>query len=284
MDFSLHDFDKPQTVKDVGPAKRKNRSLWAWAISGAILGSCSAMAMYLPATLVSTLVGYASSGRARLVGEEGTVWSGSAALELLGPQGRGIALPGRVKWSNALSFGGLGGSIEATCCMKAPLLFRASWPLSGRLDVKLSAFDSTWPAEALSGLGGALASLMLAGNIKASSAGFEASLARDDARATGSINFVLEGACSALSPICPLGTYAFDYEAMGNMSRFALSTKSIGSPLSLSGKGQADKSGARFDGEVVARPDSIEGASNLLSLFGKRDGEKSTITYTKANS
>lgn len=86
----------------------------------------------------------------------------------------------------------------------------------------------------------------------------------------------LREAASAVSPVRPLGSYKVDVVSSGLQADVSLST--LQGPLRLSGNGNwTGRSGLRFTVQAESEPRERERLSGLLSLVGRREGERVII-------
>ena len=77
-------------------SQRAQRAPWAWAGAGALLGLLTTLILQAPAAWLAAAIGQSTDGKLLLSEARGTVWSGSARLQLSGGAGsRDLsALPG----------------------------------------------------------------------------------------------------------------------------------------------------------------------------------------------
>jgi general secretion pathway protein N len=186
-----------------------------------------ALAATAPATLADAGLRNASAGRLRLAQAQGTLWSGSGALEVRDAQGHaGMAEP--LAWR--LRPGALlrARIVYEFAIGPQPRPFAVSLGWSG---IELADAEISVPAAAL-GLGvPRLAPLELTGELQLRVASL--AVGRDGAR--GSATLQWRGAGSALSPVAPLGDYELRVDSEGAVLRASVHT--LQGPLQLDGDG-----------------------------------------------
>jgi general secretion pathway protein N len=252
---------------------------WGWAAGGAVLGLLAALLVFAPARWLAAGVSQASGGQVTLADPVGTVWTGSARLVLSGgvdSQGR-VALPGRVDWHLAPSFGRLQADLNAPCCMTQVLRLNASpaWGSAG-LNFKISVQDhqSRWPASLLTGLGTPWNTVQAQGVLALSTQGLSLEWAEGRLGMAGRVQLDAQDMGSRLSTLKPMGSYRLQLTG-GPVVTLQLET--LQGALQLSGNGQWVGGRLRFDGVATSAPDRQDALSNLLNIIGRRDGARSLI-------
>ncbi len=179
-----------------------------------------------PASLLDGGLARVSEGRLRLVDAQGTLWSGSAGIELRDAAGRsGVAksLAWRLRPESLLR-GHLSGDIWLDQAAPFPMILTPS-------GVEIADADIHLPATAL-GLGvPQLAPLGLSGDLKL----HISALAIEGRQARGRISARLIDAGSTFTPVSPLGDYALELEGKGTEIQALLHT--LKGPLQIDGSG-----------------------------------------------
>lgn len=186
-----------------------------------------ALLVMAPATLLDARLRDASAGRLRLAEAEGTLWSGSALLELRDADGRaGLAMP--LVWRfrpSALLRARLGYDVVLEQAAK-PIPVAIAWSR-----IEITDADIQFPAAALGYLAPTLAPLGLTGDMHL----LVPKLSMSRTATRGSATLQWRAAASALSPVSPLGEYALQMQGEGTVVRATLST--LQGPLQLRGQG-----------------------------------------------
>ncbi|MEN9317241.1 MAG: hypothetical protein RIS35_3634, partial [Pseudomonadota bacterium] len=92
----------------------------------------------------------------------------------------------------------------------------------------------------------------------------------------GALSVELAGVASAMTPVRPLGTYRIDVRGNGREVALGLSTAS--GALRLDGNGNWDRrQGLRFDAQASADGEHRVRLQSLLTLIGRRDGDRTII-------
>ena len=175
---------------------------------GAVLGLVMALLVYAPASWLAAGLNQASAGRVQLLAARGTVWTGSAQLQLTGGEGSrdSAVLPGQVAWRLRPGWLGLNLEVSADCCTAAPLQARLTQHWSGAsLEVRDS--RSQWPAALLAGLGTPWNTVQAQGSLQLrtqslSMAWFEGRLVL-----SGQAELTALALSSRLSTLQPMGSY-----------------------------------------------------------------------------
>ena len=249
---------------------------WRWAIAGALAGLLLALAVFAPARWLAALVQQATGEHVLLLAPRGSFWQGSAQLALSGGAGSkgAVALPGELVWRMRPAWRGLTMQLSAECCTQKPLLINAIPAGWSGVRLQLADGQSRWPAGLLAGLGTPWNTVQAQGQLDASTQGFQAEWFDGRLRLSGRLQLDALQISSRLSMLQPMGSYRLTLLG-GNPSTLRLETLDGG--LQLSGQGQWVGERLRFDGVASARPESVEGLSNLLNIIGRRNGATAII-------
>ena len=248
---------------------------WGWALSGAVLGALLAALIFAPARWLAAVVNQASQSHVLLTNARGTVWDGSAQLQLAGGASSlgSVALPGRVNWRVRPGIDRINADITATCCMAQPLQV-AAWPSLSGARLALADHTSNWPAGLLAGLGTPWNTVQAQGSLAISSKGLALGWAAGRLSMAGSLRVDAQDMASRLSTLKPMGSYRLTLNG-GDVHTLQLETLQGG--LQLSGSGQWIGGKLRFDGFASAAPERQDALSNLLNIIGRRDGARAII-------
>jgi general secretion pathway protein N len=251
-------------------------SAWRWASLGAALGLLVSLVMFAPATWLAAGVESASSGRVQLLNARGSLWTGSALLQLTGGEGSrdSALLPGAVGWKIRPAWLGVNITVNADCCTPTPIKARLSqsWAVT---TLELADGSSEWPAALLAGLGTPWNTVQATGVLRLASTGLSAQFFDGRWVLGGQAELRALGISSRLSTLQPMGSYRAVL-AGGNSATLEVST--LEGSLQLSGTGQWVGSRLRFNGLASAAPEDEAVLSNLLNIIGRRSGARSTIT------
>ncbi|MEI7782989.1 MAG: type II secretion system protein N [Betaproteobacteria bacterium] len=258
---------QPKTTGRARPAA------WLPALVGLMLGVGLALLTQAPARWLAPWV--AGTGHLQLLDAQGTLWQGSARLQLTGgPGSRDQALlPDRIEWQTGASWSALHLDIKALCCTSEPLRLSLGWAGSS---ARLSLADhrSLWPADVLSGLGTPWNTLQPTGKLQLQTQGLSWDLAT--ARLQGGATVDLQDLGSALSTIRPIGHYRLSLQG-ADTSQLTLST--VEGALQLQGQGQWLNGRWRFKGHASTEPALEPALGNLLNIIGRREGARSIISF-----
>jgi general secretion pathway protein N len=257
-------------------AAHGTRSVWLWAMAGAVIGALWATLQFAPAVWVQQAAFAATEGRLVLRESQGTLWHGSAQVGFTGGTGSSDAsrLPGRVQWDFRLGRSGLQLALHADCCTAKAQQFTLTAGLhSWRL--QLAPGESTWPAAVLAGLGTPWNTVKLQGPLVLKTPGINLASAIDRVQVEGSISLEMPGLVSSLSTLRPLGSYRLQLQG-GEQPTLDLRT--LEGSLQLQGTGRWTAAHLRFVGEARADTEHEAELSNLLNIMGRRDGARSVIT------
>jgi general secretion pathway protein N len=199
-----------------------------WPLLAAGLGIYAlALLVIAPATLADLGLRRASDGRMRLAEARGTLWSGSATLEVRDAAGR-TALSEPLAW-RVRPAPALRGRLAYEVALE-PGSPPASLIVSGSR-IELANAELSVPAAALGLASPMLAALDLAGVVRLKVPNL--TLERRAARGNATLRW--DAAGSARSPVFPLGDYEMRVEAKGTEGLATLQT--LKGPLQLRGQG-----------------------------------------------
>ncbi|MDO5288205.1 MAG: type II secretion system protein N [Pseudomonadota bacterium] len=253
------------------------RPPWAWALTGALLGMAIVFTLTAPARWLASGLARASSGMLLLTDAQGSLWNGSAQLQLTGGAGSQdrTALPGRLQWRLHPGLGHLSVAITSSCCTpNGPVSLRLS-PRWGGAHASLSDSHTVWPAAVLSGLGTPWNTIQPQGELSLRTQNLHITWASGRASVSGRADITARNMSSRLSTLRPMGSYQAHITG-GDAVALNLSTLEGG--LRLSGSGQWVGGRLRFSGEATAAP-GLEGQlANLLNIIGRRQGDRAIIS------
>lgn len=264
------------------PSRRAPQAPWAWAGAGALLGLVTTLVLQAPAAWLASAIGQSTGGKVLLTETRGTLWTGSALLQLSGGAGSSdlSALPGRVDWRLRPTPQGLSFAFGADCCTREPIRVRLTPAWGGvRLQVMDSAIDthppSVWPAAVLAGLGAPWNTLQVEGQLSLATRGLSVEWFEGRPVIAGSAELLASNMSSRLSTLKPMGSYRITLNG-GTTATLELAT--LEGSLQLAGSGRWVGSRLRFEGTASAAPEREAALSNLLNIVGRRQGARSTIT------
>jgi general secretion pathway protein N len=249
---------------------------WRWAVLGAALGLVMAVLVYAPATWLAAALHEASAGRVQLIEPRGTVWTGSARLQLTGGEGSrdSAVLPGQVQWRLRPGWLALNVQVSADCCTTTPLQARLTQHWSGP---SLQVLDgrSQWPAALLAGLGTPWNTVQAEGSLQLGTQGLSMAWFEGRLTVSGQAELAAMALSSRLSTLKPMGSYRL--KLVGGATP-TLELATIEGSLQLSGSGSWTGPRLRFEGVASATPEHEAALSNLLNIIGRRNGARSIIT------
>lgn len=279
-------------VRDLHPAARLN---WRWLVASGVLGALAGLLTLLiqaPASWLDWGLSQATQGRVRLAQTQGTVWHGQARIviadlrdarvalsELGGRTDRalerratlaGLAIPGDFSWQ-LQPMALLAGRIDLD-------LRHSSQVQSSRVSVSLSGLvvsrgSMNLPALALERLGSPWNSLRPTADVSLS---WDDWLINPRGRSRGRLVIELSNVGSAMTPVRPLGTFRGELVSSGEHAQVNLTT--LAGPLRLEGNGRwAGQSGLRLEARAWSDPEARDRLEPLLSLMGRREGDKTII-------
>ena len=249
---------------------------WAWALAGATAGLVCAVLLFAPARWLSGAVMQATEGRVQLRNERGTLWNGSAELQLTGGAGSTDAstLPTRLDWRLLPRWDGVSAQLTTACCMLQPVALRAR-PRWGGAQIQIDDVHTQWPAALLAGLGTPWNTLQFDGDLLLSTQGLSVEWLQGRLAVAGRAELRAQRLSSRLSTLRPMGSYRITVLG-GDTPTLQLET--LEGSLQLSGSGQWVGSRLHFKGMASAAPDREGALSNLLNIIGRRSGPRSIIT------
>lgn len=249
---------------------------WRWAVMGALLGLVTAMLVYAPASWLAAALNQASAGRVQLIEPRGTIWTGSARLQLTGGAGSrdSAVLPGQLAWRFRPGWLALNLQVSADCCTATPLQARLTQHWSGA-SLEVRDGRSQWPAALLAGLGTPWNTVQAEGSLQLSTQNFSVAWFEGRLTLSGQAELAALALSSRLSTLKPMGSYRLTLQG-GNTPSLELAT--VEGSLQLSGSGSWTGPRLRFTGVASAAPEHEAALSNLLNIIGRRNGVRSIIT------
>ena len=252
------------------------RAPWRWAIAGLALGLLCAGLSFAPARWLTGAIENAAEDRVLLSEPRGTVWTGSAQLQLTGGEGSTdrAALPTRIDWRLRPTWSGLIAHLGTACCTERPLVLRVE-PRWAGAHVFLADGQSRWPAALLSGLGTPWNTLQFEGDLLLATQSLSVEWVAGRLSVDGRADLTAQRLSSRLSTLRPMGSYRITLTG-GNPPAVRLET--LEGSLEVTGTGQWVGSRLRFTGTANAAPEREGALSNLLNIIGQRQGPRSIIT------
>jgi general secretion pathway protein N len=237
---------------------------------------------FAPASWADGIFNQATSGRLRLTDTQGTLWRGSGRL-VLGQLGisevgtapsestavvNGVVIPGRCDWvvqALPLFWGQINIQLRLES-MREPVRLTGNHRI-----IQISAAQIDLPQVRLDRLGSPWNTIQ---PDAALSVRWE-SLFIEQGMFKGKAVLSVAQVASALSTVRPLGSYQIDIDSNGRQAQIIMTT--VAGPLQIDGQGDwAAKSGLRFTAYAQAQAERPK-LLPLLSLLGKRDGERTVI-------
>ena len=246
----------------------------AWL--GALLGALFTLLWFAPASWLAAALLQLSQGRVELAAPQGTVWSGSARLQLSGGAGShdASALPGRMSWRLRPEGLGLRAQVNADCCTPQGLTLHAQARIGGFV-LGVDDAASNWPAALLSGLGTPWNTLRPEGDLLLQSQGLRVEMLQGRVALAGSATIDARDMSSRLSTLRPLGSYRLALQG-GAVTTLKLQT--LEGSLQLNGDGEWSATRLHFVGTASAAPERQAALANLLNIIGRRNGDRSIIS------
>jgi len=255
---------------------RSSRPVWPWAIAGLLLGIALTVLLHAPAHWLAAAIARISADHVQLQQTRGTLWQGSAQLQLTGGSASRdrASLPTRLHWKLKLRGHRLHLQLQTDCCTPAPLHLRAAF---GWRQLRLDVADgqSHWPAALLAGLGTPWNTIRPQGRLQLATRSLALQWADGRMRFDGQVQLDAQAVSSRLSTLRPMGSYRLQLDG-GNAPSLQLST--LEGALRLSGQGHWVGQRLRFTGEASAAPEREAALANLLNIIGRRTGARSIIT------
>jgi general secretion pathway protein N len=229
-----------------------------------------------PASLVDIGVNQATQGRLRLADAQGTVWRGSGRIVLADVAAEasaytvtGLVLPGRFEWTIAglpLFIGRLDAQLSGAGVL-TPIKIEG-----GVSELKISASRLVLPTVDLSRMGSPWNTFKPQASLDVQ----WDNMTMRQGQFIGKAVVELKDIASALTSVRPLGSYKVDVVGAGSSADVKLLTTQ--GPLSLTGNGLWNaRQGLRLSIEAVADETAKVKLQTLLSLMGRREGEKTII-------
>jgi general secretion pathway protein N len=247
-----------------------------WALGGAALGFVLALVLFIPASWLAARIEAATSGRVVLADAQGSLWHGSANLQLTGGAGSigTLALPTPVEWRIHPRWDGFVAEIASSCCTVQRLEVRVRPGWHGTA-VAIADARSQWPASLLAGLGTPWNTLQLDGDLILQTQGLSVEWVEGRLALAGRAELQALRMSSRLSTLRPMGSYRITVTG-GATPNLQLETLEGG--LQLSGSGQWVGSRLHFNGVASAAPGREEQLANLITIIGRPSGPRSIIS------
>jgi general secretion pathway protein N len=247
-----------------------------------VLACLTVIIRQLPVSWVGSVLANQTACRMILHQPVGTIWQGSAALAFSEPNASSggcrepLSVTERFHWLSSckLSSFSCETELQFAALDKTQLI---SWSPT---KTQIFANEIKLPANILEGLGNPWSTLRPRGELVArwtdihlinfndSSAG--------NTSASGVIRIIISRLTSPISPVKPLGGYEISANIGQDGMNWTLSTTS--GPLLLKGQGELSNKGSNkgmyFSGEASASPEAQESLIGLLSLLGKKEGDR----------
>ncbi|MEK9721083.1 MAG: type II secretion system protein N [Quisquiliibacterium sp.] len=254
---------------------------WAVLLATGLVSAVGSALVLAPASYADLALDRASLGRIRLADTSGTLWNGSGRVvitdgnagdRLAGSQGltlSGMAVPSRIGWSlRAVPL--MIGIVDASLTIDPA---RPAVRVSGTpTELRVGAGGFSLPSADLARLGSPWNTIK---PVAALSMRWDALTLRQGVL-DGRASIELRDAASAMSPVRPLGSYRI--EINGNGREIFLTLSTLSGSLRLQGTGSWDRrAGVRFDAQAQAQGAQQAALQSLLSLVGRRAGDKTII-------
>ncbi len=259
------------------PAVARPAALWTAATAGLLL----ALAAFAPARWLTDRVAHTTAGQVQLVNARGTVWNGSADLVLsAGADSRDRAgLPGGLQWRLRPGLTGawpaLRLGLSLPCCATAPLQL-STHPSADGWRIAAAAWEVSWPAGLMAGLGTPWNTLQLQGRLRLQTDPLQARWQEGSWVLDGRAALHATDIASRLATVSPLGSYRATLDAADGLPpRIGVRTES--GALQIEGSGSWRGGRLRFAGEARADPAHQADLANLLNLMGRRRGDRSLL-------
>jgi general secretion pathway protein N len=252
------------------------RSPWPWATAGGVLGLLLALVLFIPASWLAARVESATSGRVVLADARGSLWNGTANLQLTGGAGStdNLALPTPVDWRIRPRWNGLHVEVTTACCTPQPLSMRIRPGWSSTV-LDIADARSQWPAALLAGLGTPWNTMQLDGDLILATQGLSVEWVEGRLALAGRAELQALRMSSRLSTLRPMGSYRITVTGGATPN---LQLETLEGSLQLSGAGQWVGARLHFEGVATAAPGREEQLSNLLNIIGRRSGARSIIS------
>ncbi len=246
---------------------------WRWAFGSALLGLLAALVLRFPAPWAAGALERASGQRIALVNAQGTLWDGSAQVQLQGGAGSRDAttLPGRLAWRLRPGWGTLQITLHNEAGLRQPLHLIATRGAGGAAVVSVAALDWRGPAGLLKGLGTPWNTLGFEGDLALRAQHLQLHQSAQGWQLKGELLIEADSVSSRISTVRPLGSYRMALQGgLNGTTALALSTTQ--GVLQLQGEGAFIGGQLRFQGSARAAPERRDALGNVLNLIGHRDG------------
>jgi general secretion pathway protein N len=247
---------------------------------GALFTALVVLILSAPASFADVGLNQATEGRLRLADASGTLWRGKGKLVLadLGADVAsdvksqtvtGLVLPGEFEWTIAglpLFVGRINAQMSGVGLL-TPIQLQG-----GLSELKISASRLVLPTVDLSRMGSPWNTFKPQASLDVRWDNMVLRQGQFDGKAA----FELKDIASALTSVRPLGSYRVDVVGSGASADVKLLTTQ--GPLNLTGNGVWNaRQGLRLSIEALADESAKVKLQTLLSLMGRRDGEKTII-------
>lgn len=251
----------------------------AWAVLGAVLGLAGGLCVHAPGSWAASAASALSGGGLRLLDADGTVWRGSARMQLGQALGADQAaeLPGRVHWLVGFKGTALELDLRADCCMSAGQGVRLAPRWLGYA-AGLTDGESQWPAGLMAAWGAPWNTLQPKGELRLRTRGLSLEWSGGKLRTAGEVRVDALGVHSRLSTLRPVGSYRATWMGGGDGASPTLQLQTLEGPLQVQGSGRWVAGRLQFQGEASADPAAESALDNLLNMVGRRQGNRSMIS------
>jgi general secretion pathway protein N len=163
--------------------------------------------------------------------------------------------------------------LHANCCMNQPWSFSV-FPRWGGVRILAEDSISQWPLQLLVGLGSPWSTLNMKGQLGISTKGLWIDWSRGTRIVGGHAQLDVSQLSSHLSTLRPMGSYRLSVQ--GGAAP-VISLETLEGALRLSGSGQWNAEGLRFEGLATVAPEQEAVLARVLEIVGRREGTKSII-------
>jgi general secretion pathway protein N len=265
-------------LKQLKPQKL-GAGAFTFVVACALFCALAVIVLSAPASLVDIGVNQATQGRLRLADTQGTVWRGSGRIVLADVAAEassytvtGLVLPGTFEWTIAglpLFIGRVNAQLSGAGLI-TPIKLEGGLGSVGEL--KISASRLVLPTVDLSRMGSPWNTFKPQASLDVQ----WDNMTLREGQFTGKAVVELKDIASALTSVRPLGSYKVDVVGAGSSADVKLLTTQ--GPLSLTGNGVWNaRQGLRLSIEALADETAKVKLQTLLSLMGRREGEKTII-------
>lgn len=260
-----------QIIKNKKMAKPESGKTLCYSMAGVVAGVLASVVLFAPASWIGAGLKAATGGRLLMLNARGTVWNGNAALLAAGGANSGVAvvLPSPVSWTLRPALSGLRFELQATCCTQLPILVKLRWN-----GLQIQGGHLSVPAGLLSGFGAPWNTLALSGTLDVTGNDFSVYFFKKTEYIKGEMVLVAKNISTKITTLPELGSYRISLVG-GENPRLAVST--LQGDLQVSGDGYWNGSKLLFRGEAEAIPERADALTNLLTLLGRRQGNKTKI-------